>query len=331
MPRAIVKGLLHFIIIYGSALVLMFYSEFFFLNEGPVQDVVNIINGEEGSSILGLLEFALFYALFAVWLLLPIFYFRIRRFWALYLAAGFFGLATEGLVIPLIYTESLIWPALSWHILADVMLGWYVVRWILGKNKPILTILLAIGLGLFWAYWAQWAHEGSERLILSPEEFSSFAAVAGAVLLLGYAILNIVRQVEFRPSRLELVAWSVVTLALWVPMLIREGIPMFAEKPVNALMLPLYLGVSIFTLYRHGRIEIRENVLSVLRPGIAWWNLLLFVLMPATAILTYPIFWRHQMFPPTSFIVLLLNVSAYVLIVLALVMLWRDIRTSHPL
>ena len=147
-PMKIVNGLSRLFTIYGTALILMFFSEYFFLNEGPAQDIIKIISRAEDASILGYLEFTLFYALFAVWLLLPVVYFKIRSFWALYLAGGFFGIATEGVVIPLIYTESLTWPALSWHVLADVILGWYVVRYVLTKNQPLLyTIPLAVPWG----------------------------------------------------------------------------------------------------------------------------------------------------------------------------------------
>jgi hypothetical protein len=123
-------------------------------------------------------------------LLLPIFYFKIRSFWALYLAGGFFGIATEGVVIPLIYTESLTWPALSWHVLADVILGWYVVRHVLIKNQPLYTVLLAGAMGLFWAFWAPWTHIGEEPFIPEPSRFTGFVLFASASLFCGYIILG---------------------------------------------------------------------------------------------------------------------------------------------
>jgi hypothetical protein len=55
----IADGLSRLFTIYGTALVLMFFSEYFFLNEGPVQDVMKIMSVAEDASILGYVEFTL--------------------------------------------------------------------------------------------------------------------------------------------------------------------------------------------------------------------------------------------------------------------------------
>jgi len=313
--------------IYGTALILMFFSEYFFFNESPAQGVIRIVSGGGSASLFGYIEFSLFYALFSVWLLFPIYFFKIRSFWALYLAAGFFGIATEGVVIPLIYTESLIWPALSWHVLADVILGWYLVRLLLTKNEPFYTIPLAVAMGLFWAFWAPWTHVGADPFIPEPAQFTGFVLFTSLGALGGYFILNLVRQKEFKPTGLEFGVFGCLTLVLWIPMLIGAWLPMIGAKPVNSFLLPVYLGVSLYTLHRHGRLETRENLLAVVRPEIAWWNFLLMALMPVTAIIAYPFFYRHGFFPPTGFIVLSINTSACILTPLAVLMLWRNILT----
>ncbi len=309
--------------ILGSALVLMFFSEYFFLNEGPVRDVLKIMSGEDSSSLFAYVEFSLWYALFAVWLLLPIVCFNVRSFWALYLTGGFFGIAAEGLVIPLIYTESLTWPALSWHVLADVVLGWFLVRYVLVKNKASYTALLAMAMGLSWAFWAQWTHVGDDPFILAPSQFTRFAVFTSTGLLIGYIVLNLVRDEGFRPTRTEVVFFVVITLALWAPMLVAAWLPMLTVKPINSLLLPLFLGVSVYTLYRHRKVEARDNILAVFQPKIVWWNIAILMLMPATAIVAYPFFYSNQIYPPTAIIVEVLNASAYVLTVLAVVQLWR--------
>jgi hypothetical protein len=287
---------------------------------------MKIMSVAEDASILGYVEFTLFYTLFAAWLLLPIFYFKIRSFWALYLAGGFFGIATEGVVIPLIYTESLTWPALSWHVLADVILGWYVVRHVLIKNQPLYTVLLAGAMGLFWAFWVPWSHIGEEPFIPEPSRFTGFAIFASANLICGYIILNFLREKQFVPTGIELGVFGVITLALWIPMLIQAWFPMLVENPVHSLLLPLFLGVSLYTLYRHSKVETRENLFFVFRSKIAWWNILLLTLMPIIAISVYPFVYHNQLFPPTALIVALMNTSAYVLTVIAVFMLWRDIK-----
>ena len=319
----LMNGLSRLLTIYGSALILMFYSEYFFVNEGPARNVLKIIS--EGGSILDYIEFTLFYALFAVWFLFPVYYFKIRSFWALYLAGGFFGIATEGVVIPLVYTESLTWPALSWHVLVDVILGWYVVRYLLTKNQPLYTLLLAFVMGFFWAFWAPWTHVGDEPFIPQPKQFTEFVLFTSTGLLAGYIILNLVREKLFKPTKIEFVVFGVLTLALWVPMLIKAWLPMLAAKPVNSLLLPLYLCVSLYTLHRHKNVETRENIFTVFRDKIAWWNFSLLTLMPITAIVAYSFIYRNGIAPPTELIVILMNASAYVLTPLAVFMLWRDI------
>lgn len=319
-------GFFRFLTLYGTALILMFFSEYFFLNEGPVQDVMKLLSGTEDANILGYLEFTLFYTLFSVWLLLPIFYFKIRSFWALYLAGGFFGIATEGLVIPLIYQESLTWPALSWHVLADVILGWYLVRLVLIKNKPIYTVLLAGALGLFWAFWVPWSHVGEDPFIPDPSLFIGFAIFTSFQLFCGYFLLNLSGKIQFKPTRIELGIFGIITLTLWIPMVITQWFPMIATKPFNSLLLPIYLGVSLYTLYHHSRVDKSENLFDLFRAKIAWWNLLLLIFMPITAIGVYPFIYRYQLYPPTELIVGIMNMSAYVLTILAVIMLWREIH-----
>lgn len=315
--------------VYGTGLVLMFFSEYYFFNEGPVGDLMNLFTGVEGAGVIGYIEFTVFYAFFAAWFLLPVYYFRVRSFWALYLAGGFFGIATEGLVVPLIYTESLTWPALSWHVFVDVILGWYIVRAVLAKNNPLYTGLLACCMGLFWAFWVPWTHIGSEPFIPDPSQFTIFALFSSAGLLFGYVLLSWTRRNPFRPGRIEFGVLGILTLMLWLPMLIGTWIPMIAEKPGNSLALPAFLGISVYTLQRHRRVEIKANLMSVFRAGTAWWNMALFTLMPLTAISAYPFVYRSQLFPPTASIVTLLNTSAYIMIPMSVFMLWRDINAHY--
>jgi len=311
--------------IFGTGLILLFFSEYFFFNEGPADKMTRVVAGGKKTLLLGYIELSLFYSLFSVWLLFPIFYFKIRSFWALYLVAGFFGIATEGIVIPLIYTESLIWPALSWHVLVDVLFGWFLVRFLLTKNNPFYTVPLAVSIGLAWAFWAPWTHVGDDPLIPEPAQFTGFVLFTSLGVFVGYFILNLVRKNEFNPTGLELGFFGFLTLALWIPMLIGAWLPMIETKPVNSFLLPIYLGVSIYTLHRHGRSETRENLFAVLRTKIAWWNLLLMAFLPITAIIAYPFFYRHELFPPTGLVVLTMKTSAILLTPLAVLMLWRDI------
>jgi hypothetical protein len=49
----------------GSAIILLFFSEFYFLNEGPVQTIIDTWANDPTTKVLALAEFVLFYSLFA--------------------------------------------------------------------------------------------------------------------------------------------------------------------------------------------------------------------------------------------------------------------------
>ena len=183
-------------------------------------------------------------------------------------------------------------------------------------------------MGLFWAFWAPWTHIGVDPFIPEPIQFTGFVLFASANLFLGYIILNLLREKLFKPTKIELGVFGVTTLTLWVPMLINVWVPMLAAKPVNSLLLPLFLGVSLYTLYRHSKVETRENLFSLFRAKIAWWNIMLLTLMPITAVIAYPFVYHNQLFPPTALIVELMNGSAYLFTVLAVFMLWRNIKKN---
>lgn len=303
----------------------MFFSEYFFVNEAPAQAIVQIFQSTGKAGLFSYLELSLYYALFAVWLLIPLYYFKIRSFWALYIAAGFFGIATEGVVIPLIFTESLSWPALSWHILADVILGWYIMRRILIKNSPLFTILASISLGLFWAYWASWSHISDLPFIPSPGQFTGYTLITSTGLIAGYVLLNFLRKTEFKPKKAEVVFFSVLTLSLWLLMVAEQGIQLLVMNPLNSIMLMIFLGIAIYTLHRYSKIEPKENILHLFQSDIAWWNILILLLMPLSASGAYCVMHHYQLYPPTGLIVTLLHTSSLALLVIALFMVWRQI------
>ncbi|AHC15389.1 putative membrane protein [Salinispira pacifica] len=303
----------------------MFFSEYFFVNEGPAQAIIGIFQSTSTAGLVSYIELSLYYALFAVWLLIPLYYFKIGNFWALYIAAGFFGIATEGVVIPLIFTESLSWPALSWHVIADVLLGWYLMRRILIKNSMLFTIMASISLGLFWAFWASWSHISDLPFILSPGQFTVYALITSAGLITGYVLLNFLRKTEFTPQKTEVVFFSVLTLALWLLMLSEQGIQLLVMNPRNSILLVIYLGIAIYTLYSYRNIAQEEKILYLFRTGIAWWNMLILLLMPLSASGAYYFVYHYQIYPPTGLIVTLLHSSSHIFLGISLFMVWRQI------
>jgi len=99
-----------------SGYILMFFSEFYFVNEGPGVDFVERWQSNPGEIPLWLIGFSLYYAGWGYIMLAAIGLFRVRSFWSLFIAGALFGWAVEGIVIPLIYENmpgSIGWPSLG--------------------------------------------------------------------------------------------------------------------------------------------------------------------------------------------------------------------------
>ena len=144
---------------FASGYILMFFSEYYFLNEEPGASFVAGWRTDKFDTFFGLTLFSLFYAGWGAIMLCCIGVFRVRSFWSLFVAGALFGWAVEGIVIPLIYSGmpgTIGWPSLGWHVLVDVMLGWYLIRCVLQKNRYAYTIALAVALGLYWGVQCTW-------------------------------------------------------------------------------------------------------------------------------------------------------------------------------
>ncbi|MFW5698176.1 MAG: hypothetical protein ACOCX1_06440, partial [Fimbriimonadaceae bacterium] len=177
----------------GSGLVLMFFSELLFFNEGPAASLLQAVQ-QPAKHLSAIGELGLWYTLLAAWLLVPIYLFRVRRWEALLLAGAIFGWATEGVIIPLLYAEfpiSVVWPTLAWHAVADVLLGWWLLRLLLLTRKPLWIGLAAVGLGAFWGWWATWPQIDPGFTALSVGEFAAFAFAATGVWILGNVLVDL--------------------------------------------------------------------------------------------------------------------------------------------
>ncbi len=275
--------------ILGSALIVWFFSEMFFVNEGeilyawstrgPSWDLV-------GFTFEFLLIFILFYLLPVLWLLMPIHVFRIRSPWALVLAGALTGWAIEG-ILPILYLElplSIVWPSVSWHLLVDVILGWWLLRLVLGRNRHLLTAAVFGALGLFWGLWATWywPTEGTRSRAeftepMSSADFAFLAFSSTAVLIVGYLLVDRVGRTTFAPGRRATWAWLIST-ALLVLLLAGVFAPVFL----------VLVGPTMLVLRANARTEHRDPLFAAFRPGVTIPNSLLMLTMPATASLTYP-------------------------------------------
>lgn len=269
----------------ATAYILMFFSEFFFVNEGPVFEIVTALETEPLSLIPSTAVFALWYFGPAAVFLAAISLFRVRSIWALILAGALYGWAVEGIVVWQMYEAlpySISWTPLGWHVIVDVLIGWYGVRYILMKERYQLTAVFAIVLGLIWGIWATWFW--GEVAPIPPAAFAMFASFVGIPWVLANIGLEKVGGAMFNPTKIEvglLIIWAIGLFAINV-------VPIL---PMAVLILPPLVLVTLLVLHWNKQVEKRQNILVILQQNVNWRNHALLGLTPIVAAATYPIYY----------------------------------------
>lgn len=201
----------------GTALVLGFFSEFYFLNEGPVFDLLEALEENPIASVFGFGELILYYVLFAYPFLIAFGNFQVGNWRGLLLAGGLYGLAAEALVVPVVYEAppfSFVWTSLSWHTLIDVMLGWWLLRLAM-RSGWLWAIAAPVALGAFWGVWATWFWGEAPGTALSLGEFAKVAGYTSVGLLIGIWLADRAPISAFRAGWIEIVLVAVISLALF--------------------------------------------------------------------------------------------------------------------
>ncbi len=260
----------------GTALILAFFSEFYFMNEGPVQDVIT-------GNIAATLELVAFYILFAYAFLICITVFRVRSWAGLILAGGIYGLSAEAVVVPVVYEAfpvSLIWTSLSWHTLVDVAFGWGILRLALRARNGIWAGLWFALLGVLWAMWATWFW-GAEGIALTLGEFSVYSVVTSLGLTLGLFLTDRAPMSLFQVHRVEIIAVVAITLLLFAV----TGLP-FLPLP-GAILVVVLIILGALGLER--RWPTMGSILTGLETPPAPIRYLTIALLPAAASASYAV------------------------------------------
>lgn len=305
----------------GAALVLQFFSEFYFLNEYPA---VAAARGLAALPEMGVL--AAWYMLFAYAFLIVLDRFEVRTWAGLLLAGSLFGWATEALLVPVVYEfppVSFIWPSVSWHALVDVMLGWCLIRLAMRRLAwPWLALVFA-SLGIVWAFWASWTWgaEDEAPLVFSTGEFWTIVLMSGASWITGTLLADAGARRSFRASRWEIGIVCLVTLALFGV----TGWPWLPWPAALALVVALTFGALAWA--KRGRIA-RPDLLAPLAAGPPLGAYLVMPLLPVSAGLTYPIVLDHDLRFPTEEVIPLLVVLGALGFVWALVRAALDGRAT---
>lgn len=288
---------------YGSAIILMFFSEYFFVNESPVLELITTLKSNPLLAIPAFISFASFYVLFTYPFLVLVSYFNINTISGLLLAGAVFGWATEGLTIAIIYEAipvSFLFPSIGWHALIDVIIGWYLVRLAMRRFGLFGNIILFITLGATWGAWATWYWDfspNSEIMIpLIPADFMLLALVSSSFWFLGMFLGD-----RFSNNKFEVNKWEIIIIGLIYIILL--PIIAFPYLPFSALIIPI-VGVTIFAIWRGKNNNKRQTILQRLhstRPAIKAYFAM--ILTPLTATLVYPLFYNANIQVPTDAIV----------------------------
>ncbi len=303
---------------YGSAIVLMFFSEYYFLNEAPVEELLDTLQSDPLLAVPAFISFAGFYTLFTYPMLVLLSLFNVRTLSGLLLAGAIFGWATEGLTIPVIYEAipvSFSFPSIGWHALIDVMAGWYFVRLGMRYFGPLGNAIMFIALGVVWGMWATWFWGGTEMdamAPLNPEDFLLMAAVTTGFWILGLVLADSFGAADFRMSKWEVGVIGLIYIVL-------APVIAFPYLPLSLLIVPV-VALTILALWRGRNIGGTATILERLHAARPlWWSYVLVPLTPATAVLIYPWFFANEVQVPTDFIVLTLLLAGTLWFVAALV------------
>jgi hypothetical protein len=277
--------------VFGCGGIFLFFSEYVFVNEGAVRDLVALGRGGSFSDLVAVAEMFLTYGFFAYGFLIVLGYFRASTIWSLFLAAAILGWIIEGVVIGVVYEAiplSFAWTAIGWHAIIDVLIGFVLVRKVLGLNRLALTAAMATGIGLFWGVFATWTRgtPGEDITVFSGTDFTVFAFAAAVIWIGSTMLVCKLGGTEFRASRMERVVVFGVMAAL-------AALMASTALPWSLLLLPIVL----LTLYALKRARpATPHAWSPFAMGfydgtkVRWANFAMLGLAPVAASLSYPVY-----------------------------------------
>lgn len=312
--------------LFGSAIILMFFSEFLFVNEGMVALLIRELQENPMLAIGGLFMFSTYYALFTFPFLTLLSHYKVNTLLGLFLAGSIFGWATEALVVPAAYESipySFVWTSISWHPLIDVLIGWYLMRLVMRNRNVLWNLAMFAALGVFWAVWSTWywgGEAGEIVEIISPSEFTLFAYTTGIFWILGMGVADNFGRQGFHPTKWEVGLVSLVTLVFFT-------FTAWPYLPLSLSLLP-FIALTLFALHKgrggDGKSTIAANLHETRPP---WWKYILALLTPLTATLIYPWLFEVQLVFPTEDVVLMIMLVAVVMFTWAII---RSFRPKNP-
>jgi hypothetical protein len=241
----------------------------------------------------------LVYSVFAYVFLCVVSFFRVRGLWAVFLAGACFGWFEEGIILQTTYGSpdtpfpmSISFTGLAWHALIGVLVGWYLTRIALTRNRPAQAALFFSAIGAFYGLWAIfWWTEPPEqmRLLLAAERkdlillhFATYSVIATVALALSHWRFDHTCRRGFEPSRGEYWFLVLATLAYFCLVTVPAA-------PKALWVMPPLLGVTFWALSRNRRTENRPDAIVDLQAeaGVSKWSYLSMFCIPLVAITIY--------------------------------------------
>lgn len=267
--------------LFGVAAVTLFFSEFVFANEGPVN---GLLQGGLGHAALHLAGLTLFYALFALVFAAALSLNPGGGLAAVLLAGAVLGWAIEGMVIPVVYEAvpfSFLWTSIAWHTVIDVGVGLVILPLCLQARRRWIAPVAFAATGLFWGYWMTWTWADAAPLDLAAQ--AQVVGLTYPLLPLGLAGLAVGgATLQHMPVWLR---WSV--LAAGGLLAAAVGAP-FLPWPLVLAMLVALTVLALRGLPPRG--EMWARLAGPIRYRRLGWSLL----TPGCAVLSYALCLRAQ-------------------------------------
>ncbi len=267
------------------------------------------------------------YSLLAYIFLRLVSYFRVKGFWALFLAGAVFGWLAEGVIVQTTYESlplSISFTGLAWHALITVGIGWYAIRKVILSPNIWSGIKLSSLIGLIYGFWAiSWWVEPDGR-ISSVSEFAIFTFITTTLVILAYWMANWSSSTPMKWNR-----WTTVVISiLFVLYFFFVTVP---ASPIAIIILPVLLGFAYWGLRQNQILESEGSFLDTLTGRVPLRNYIGLIGLPITSTIVYALAMSINLRVHTNWILYIITTPlGFILFIISFYKLLRQARSSIP-
>jgi hypothetical protein len=254
---------------------------------------------------------------------------RVRSFAAIFLAGALFGWLVEGVFVQTLYSLlpfSISLTGLSWHALITILVGWYVMQWLLRAGKWWRTLIVAAGIGAFYGLWAIWWW-ADDPPATPFSDFAGYVFATTTILACAYWLANRLSMRPFAPTRSEIIGALLLIVTYF-------GLVTVPSQPLALIILPPLVLLIVLTLLRNRHIETRENILATLGSTgpshpLRLGDVLPIFAIPLVASAIYGVAQAAHLLTPTGPVIYVVTtVVGFVLLIISIIAIWRTKREA---